>query len=213
MIQHLNLSGDLKFGKHKTISCAIQLEVDVHEDDDWGKPDPTYNPANYVDGVRVTGELSFDAGPIDSLDKHPVRPNALGELILRDVFPGDDSTKLNILVVEKTGCVDIIPKKVKRYFWLFFAVGKPIWDKLDIFPNNYRGVTMNRIFACTNFRGYWPVSVASVIVASDKAEAKQLLHRKLKEAKVNIENEDDWNLSEIDIQSKGAVILNDGAWQ
>jgi hypothetical protein len=211
MIQHLKLKGDLKFGQHKCISCNVELEVDTHEDDEWAEPDPNYNPDNYIDGVRVTGEFSFDAGPIDAWrDKHPIKPNAIGELMLRD---GDESSKLNILVVERTAVVDIVPKKIKRYFWLFFVVGKPIWDSLGIFPENYRGVKMNRVFACTDFRGYWPVGVASVIVAADKREAKTLLDQKLREAGIPIEGDGDYTLTEISTDKKGATILNNGDWQ
>ena len=209
MLQRLNLKGDLKFGQYKTISCNVQLEVDTHEDDEWAEPDPKYNPANYIDGVRVTGEFSFDTSPLDSREKHPIKNNAIGELILRD---GDESTKLNILVVERTASVDIVPKKIKRYFWLFFVVGKPIWDKLGIFPTNWKGVNMNKIYACTDFRGYWPVSVASVIVAADKREAKSLLDQKLREAGIHVED-CEYTLTEISIDKKGAVILNDGNWQ
>lgn len=211
MIQHLKLSGDLKFGQYKTISCNVQLEVATVDDDEWAEPDPNHNPADYVDGVRVTGEFSFDYSPLnDYREKHPVKPNAIGELVLRD---GDESTKLNILVVERTAAVDIIPKKIKRYFWLFFVIGKPKWDKLGIFPENYRGVNMNRVYACTDFRGYWPVGVASVIVAADKREAKRLLDQKLREAGIPIEGDGDYTLTEISIEQKGAVILNKGDWQ
>jgi len=210
MIQHLRLSGDLKFGQYKGISCAVHLQVDIHEDDEWAEPDPNYNPANYIDGVRVTGEFYFDTSPLGWNDKHPVEPNAIGELFVRD---GEESSKLNILVTEKSGESDLIPKKLKRYFWQFFVVGKPSWDKLKIFPENYRGANMNRLYACTDFRGYWPVGVASVIVATDKREARRLLNQKLEEAGIPIESGVDFNLTEINLQDKGAVILNNGDWK
>lgn len=209
MIQHLRLSGDLKFGQHKGIFCAVQLQIDIHEEDDWAESDPNYNPANYIDGVRVVGEFSFDTSPIVWADKHPVKPNAIGELIVRD---GEDSSKLNILITEKSGESDVVPKKIKRYFWQFFVIGKPSWDKLKIFPEKYRGINnMNRVYACTNFRGHWPVGVASVVVAIDKREARRLLTQKLQEAGISVE--DKLDLSEIDLQNKGAVILNDGDWK
>lgn len=209
MIQNLRLSGDLKFGQYKGISCSVQLQVDIHEDDEWAEPDPNYNPANYTDGVRVVGEFSFDTSPLGWSDKHPIKPNAVGELLVRD---GEDSSKLNILVTEKSGEADIIPKKVKRYFWQFFVIGKPSWDKLKIFPENYRGVkNMNRVYACTNFRGYWPVGVASVIVATDMRDARRLLNQKLQEVGISVEVE--FDLTEIDLQDKGAVILNNGDWK
>ena len=210
MIQHLKLPGELKFGQHKIISCDVQLQIDIYEDDDWAEPDPDYDPDYYHDGVRVTGEFSFDTSPIGWSDKHPIKSNAVGELLIRD---GKDTSKVHVLVTEKSGDVDLIPRQLKRYFWQFFAIGKPIWDKLNIYPDNYRGVNMNRIYACTNFRGYWPVGVASVVVAMDKREARRLLDQKLKAAGIPVETNGSYDLTEIDIQSKGVVILNDGEWQ
>jgi len=209
MIQHLQLLGDLKIGQYKAIYCDVQLQIDIHEDDDWAEPDPNYNPANYVDGVRVLGEFYFDTSPIGWSDKHPVKSNAVGELTVRD---GTETSKLTILITDKSGETDIIPKQLKRYFWQFFVIGKPNWDKLKIFPENYRGINnMNRLYACTNFRGYWPVGVASVIVAADKHEARRLLNQKLQEAGIPVEGELD--LTEIDLKNKGAVILNNGDWK
>ena len=142
MKQHLFFDGELKFGQYKTIFCKVELEIITIEDDDWAEPDPDYDPKQYIDGVRVTGEFSFDTSPIFE-DKHPVVPNAMGELILKD---GEDTTKMNILVVERNSVVQIKPKHINRYFWLFFAIGKPVWDKLRLYPENYRGINMNKIY-------------------------------------------------------------------
>lgn len=211
MKQHLRFSGDLKFGQFKGISCAVQLQIDTHEEDEWAEPDPDYDPTKYTDGVRVTGEFYFDTSPIAWNEKHPIKPNAIGELLVRD---GEDTSKLNILITEKSGESDLLHKKIKRYFWQFFVVGKPAWDKLKIFPDNYRGVNnMNRVFACTNFRGYWPVGVASVVVAIDKQEARRLLDQKLKETGIPVESDGSYDLTEINIRDKGAVILNNGEWK
>lgn len=210
MIQHFNFDGSLNIGKYKTISCAVQLEVTTIVDDDWAVDDGIpIDYTQFVDGVRVIGELSFDTSPIDFREKHPVKKSVVGELTLSD---GDDTTKINILLIEQSGAVDIIPRQIKRYFWQFFAIGKPVWDRLKIFPENYRGKNMNRIYSCTDFRGYWPVGVASVIVAMDKKEAKQLLMRQLRDAGIPKEGDGNYTLTEIDIQNKGVVILNDGKY-
>jgi hypothetical protein len=208
MIQHLQLPGDLKIGQHKSISCVAQLKIDIHYDDDWAEPDPNYDPSKYIDGVCIAGKFGFDTSPIGWMDKHPVKPNVVGELTLRD---GKENSKFNILITEKSEESYVVPKKIKRYFWQFFAIGKPIWDELDIFPKDYQGLNMNRLFACTNFRGYWPVSVASVVVASDKQEAKTLLLQKLKEQNIIVEV--DLELTEISLKEKSAVLLNDGDWK
>jgi hypothetical protein len=208
MIQHMKLNGSVKFGQYKAISCTVQLKIDIHEEDEWAEPDPHYNPSDYIDGVRVTGELFFDSSPLnDPREKHPIKPNAVGELTVRD---GDESSKLNIVVIERTGDSDVVPRKIKRYFWLFFVVGKPIRDALGIFPRDYRGVNMNRVYACTNFRGYWSTAVSSVVVASDRREAAQILKNKLQEAGIHFDEGVDLTFTEINIMNKGAVILNDG---
>lgn len=205
MIQQLKLPGDLKFGQHKSISCAVQLCIDTHDMDA-----PDYDPEKYYNGICVTGEFHFDTSPI-GYDKHPVKSNAIGELTIRD---GQDNSKLNILVTEKSGESVLLEQRLKRYFWQFFVIGKPTWDQLEIFPKDYQGLSkVNRIFACTNFRGYWPVGVASVVVASDKNEARELLDKKLKEAKIPVETGGEYDLVEIPLQEKGAVILNNGDWK
>lgn len=208
MLQHLTLNGDLKIGQYKTIFCKVQLEIAVVEDDDWADDIPI-DYSQFVDGVRVIGELSFDTSPIEWRDKHPVKKSVTAELMLND---GDNTTKINILLIEQSGAVDILPRQIKRYFWQFFAIGKPAWDKIGIFPANYRGRTMNRVYSCTDFRGYWPVGVSSVIVATDKKEAKRMLNAKLREAGIPMEGDGNYTLTEIDIQAKGVVILNDGKY-
>lgn len=211
MINHLKLIGEFKFGQHKTISCPVHLKIETYEEDDWAEAEFSCNSSDFIDGVRVSGELYFDSFPINPSEKHPIKPYAMGELLIRD---GEESSKLNILIIEKTSEVYVVTKKIKRYFWHFFVVGKPFWDGLKIFPSNYRGVKeMNRIYACTNFRGYWPVGVASVIVAVDKKEAKKLLDIKLKESGIVVDDGCEYELTEININNKGAVILNSGEWK
>jgi len=209
MLSYLLLDGELKIGQYKTIYCTVQLKIAVIEDDDWAKEQVAIDYSQFIDGVRVTGELSFDTSPIEWRDKHPVKKSTIGELLLSD---GDETTKINILLLDKSGEVDILHKQIKRYFWQFFAIGKPAWDKIKIFPDNYRGKTMNRIYSCTDFRGYWPVGVSSVIVASDKKEAKKMLDFSLREAGIPLEGDGDYTLNEIDIQKKSVVILNDGKY-
>lgn len=207
MITYHTFDGDLKIGQHKTINCTVQLEVAVRDDDEYAEYDPNDNPDNYVDGVRVTGELSFDTSPLQWQDKHPVRKGVTGQLILRHE---GDSTSFNVLLVEKTGEADIEPRKIKRYFWMFFAVGKPNFDKLEIFPKGYTGKKgMNKVFTCTDFRGIWPVGVSSVIVARDRQEARHLLDKALENAGIP-QDSIPYTLAELDLTKPGALLLNTG---
>lgn len=204
----MKLIGDLKFGHYKSIDCNVHLKIETYEEDDWAEPDPNYKADDYLDGMRVTGELYFDTSPITD-PKHPVRVNAVGEISVRDE---GTSSVLNVILVEKTGVVDIVPQKIKRYFWHFLVVGKPKIDSLEIFPKDYLGINMNKLYSCIDFRGYWPVQVASVVVAADKREARVLLDEKLKLAGIPIEDID-YTLTEINIRQKGATILNNGDWK
>lgn len=221
MITYLKqLSGNLQFGQYKSINCKVDLEIDQHEEDEWAKPDLNYNPDNYINGIRVTGEFNFDTSPIDWRTKHPVVLNAIGQLTIHQQIEDaplhlniSSSSKFNILITEKISEIDLVPKKIKRYFWQFFIVGKPVWDNINIFPNDYIGVKMNRIFYCTNFRGYWPASVSSVIVAKDKEDARQILTTQLKLLSIPIEDSDDFILDEINLNKREAIILNNGEWQ
>jgi hypothetical protein len=212
MICKYNLDGHLKIGLHKTIFCKVKFEIETIDlNDDWAELDPNINLNDYIDGVRAKGEFHFETSPINDCRDHPVAKNTLAELLLYDE---EESTKLNIFIVENISSVDVVPKKIKRYLWSFLPVGKPFFDKLNIFPKNYQGVkskkkSMNQIYSCTKFRAEWPVEVASIIIAQSKAEAKVLLNQKLREFGI-ISELDDYELTEIDIDQKGAIILNSG---
>ena len=69
---------------------------------------------------------------------------------------------------------------------------------------------MNRIFTCTNFRGYWNSAVASVIVAATVQEARKILIEKCKELKIPLEDENFYEFQEINLECKSATILADG---
>lgn len=209
MLQHLLLNGELKIGQHKSISCNVQLEVATLEDDEWADQTIPVDRDGFIDGVRVIGELSFDASPIFDSRDHPIQKGVLGELTLQEI---EESTKITVLFLEKSGVSDVVPKHIKRYFWQFAAVGKPFWDKIGIFPKNYRGKNMNRIYTCTDFGGPWP-GFSAIVVATDKVEAKRLLDAKFAEQKILAQGptgDGRYTLVEVDIQEKGAVVLCDG---
>jgi hypothetical protein len=210
MLQHYVFDGNLKIGPHKQIPVKVQLEVATLEDDEWADDQPAHNPDEYIDGVRMTGELSFDTSPITD-GKHPVQRNVVAELTVRHE---GESSRFNILLLERTGVVDVgqqpRPQAVKRYFWLFFAIGKPMSDGLELFPQGYRGRNMNRIYTCTDFRGYWPVGVASLIIAKDRTEAHRMLKQKLKEAGIPEEGDGKYTLEEVSIDKAGVFLLNKG---
>lgn len=209
--RNLKLPGEIKLGKHKSIHCQIHLKIQTYEYDERSNADIEYNPNDFIDGMRVFGEFYFDSSPIqfnDCKNSHPIKKNAVGELIIMD---GKDSTKINALITDFSGEINFLDNRIKRYFWQFVSIGKPSWDRLHIFPSDYRGVNMNRVYVCTDFRGeYWPVEVSSVIVAADKNEAKVILDNALRDAGIPLEGNGYYTITEVSLNQKNALILNNG---
>jgi hypothetical protein len=196
----------LNIGQHKTIDSSIHLEVRTRVEDEYGVPDPNDNPEHYTDGVRATGELSFDSWPLGWNDS-PVKVNSVGQLTILD---GSESTKLNVLFIQKNSEQTIIKDKQKRYFWLFYVLGRPIYDRIEIFPERFRGKLVNKVYTCTDFRGIWPIGVSSVVVAIDKVTAKRMLLDALKRAGIEQPEMNDLTLQELDLSKPGAFVLNTG---
>lgn len=203
MIRRLRLDGTLK-ANNKHYSCSVRMTIDTVVEDEWS--DEKIDLSGYIDGTKITGELSFESPHLDGINHLIIKPGK-AELTLRD---GDDTTKTIIYLIENTKTEQVIPLRLRRYYWLFYAVDKPFWDKLEIFPKKYRGINMNKIYTCTNFRGFQSTQVSSIIIAESKQEAKNLLIDSLNKAKIFIEDENYFEFEEIDIFTKGAIILNDG---
>src|SRR5581483_4184749 len=136
----------LNIGQHKTIDSSIHLEIKTRVEDEYADPDPNDKPEDYTDGVRATGELSFDSWPVDL--KHPVKTNAIGQLTVHD---GPDTSRFNVMFVQKNGEQTLMKDesrnivKLKRYYWLVYVIGRPITDGAEIFPEWYRGKLVNKV--------------------------------------------------------------------
>ena len=196
------LKGEAKFGQHKVVYCNVCLvvESDIAENDLYAEV------RQYSNIFKVTGQFSYECSPTDS---HPCEANTVGELTLIDNEDSSITTKFNILIVGKNTSMEIVPKKIRKYFWNFYVIGKPVWDKLEISPN--QGYQMNKVFTCLNFRGYYEVPVASIIVASTIQEARKMLIERLKESKIPLEEEHFYELQEIDLSQKSVDLLVDGS--
>lgn len=114
MQDRFTYSGSLSIGQHKSISVTATLKVEVIEDDEFGES-VSYNPIEYVNGVKIEGELFFDTSPLQQTYyedgrwvKHPVQKNAQAVLSLS--FE-NESSKFNILLTDKSGEVTLVPKK------------------------------------------------------------------------------------------------------
>lgn len=67
-----------------------------------------------------------------------------------------------------------------------------------------------KIFTCIDHDGHFPVGVASVIVAKDRREARQLLDKELKAHSLRLYTEKKYKLSEVSLKIAQALILRDG---
>lgn len=189
--------GRLKIGQYKTIELAVDLKVTTTRFD-------KYSPEESSDGVQAEGELSFESYPVDN--KHPVRLHTTGALTVLD---GKESSKFNIILMEKTGERVIVPNHIKKYFWLFCVLGEPIYDQLNLYPEWSRK-SMNKVFYCKDFRGIWPQGVSSIIVASHPEVAKNLLLDALK--KSGIAADEQLTIEELDLKTPHALVLNNGSF-
>lgn len=213
MQDQFTYSGNLSIGQHKSISVIATLRVEVIEDDEF-RESVAYNPAEYVNGVKIEGELFFDTTPLKTYYengryvKHPVQTNVQAVLSLS--FE-NEASRFNILLTDKTGEVTLVPQKLKRYFWNFLPIGNPFYDNLGIFPEQYRWPnTMNRVYICTDFRGVWPNGVSAVVVAPDKKQARELLGQQIRSSGLYEEGGDLFTLVELDTSKSQALILNRG---
>lgn len=64
-----------------------------------------------------------------------------------------------------------------------------------------------RLFACTDHPGFWPVGVASIVVAEDEQQATDLLLAALEARRLRVAS---FTLTEIDLTTPSAIILCDG---
>lgn len=64
-----------------------------------------------------------------------------------------------------------------------------------------------QVFTCTDHAGYWPVGVASVIVAPDEATARTMLDNALKLRKLDVTP---YTLQTISTDEAGTYVLRDG---
>jgi hypothetical protein len=212
MKQSLTYDGYLNIGKHKSINVTSTLRIEVIPDDEWSVVPTNYNSSEYLNGVKIEGELYFESFPIKnhyqngSWQSHHVKKGVLANLSLHK---GEEVSRFQIVLLENVSEISIVRDKVVRYYWTFLPIGNPLSDKLGIFPEQYRwNNQMNRVYFCKNFRGvHWPEEVASIVVAPDKKKARQLLDAELKILKIEKET---YDLIEIDTSKEKAVILVQG---
>ena len=189
---------ELKIGQHKTIFPKVYLELTRIVDDEFSEYVETPAP-------QVKGEFHFESFQIHARDHHPVQKNVQATLIL-GTHP---TSKFNIRIGEKVNEIVVVPDKVKKYCWLFDIVDV-VYDKLCIMDGIVnKNKAANRVFVSTNFRGFWPSEVASVVVAPNVQIARKLLDEELANKDIP-QSQVRYDLKEIDLNQSQATILASG---
>jgi hypothetical protein len=154
MLETYRLEGELEIAKYKTIDVKVKLEIESKE----------------KKVLKASGELFFDHTPIQWNDKHPVKASTTGVLTL---IQEGITSRFNILILDKVSEKDILPKQIKRYFWTFFVVGKPYFDRLELFPTNFGQInSMNKTFLCIDLPS--ALGNTGIVIASTEEQANSL---------------------------------------
>ena len=76
---------------------------------------------------------------------------------------------------------------------------------------NAKGKEM-KVYTCKDHDAHWPVGVASVIIANNEEEAKQLLDLALIEQGLGGFDDEPYTLEEMDITEPGVEMLCNGSY-
>ena len=152
----------LSINTQTSLHATVEMMIDVLEEDE--RKNLT---KEYVNGVKITGEISFE------LPFYGKEPFIKGFISSLQILVEDSGTNFNLILLEKTGEVDVLPKKIKRHFWSFSPIGNPIYDRLDIFPVQYKNPSkINRVYWLQDF------GKTIFVVASCKKEARELVAKR-----------------------------------
>lgn len=69
---------------------------------------------------------------------------------------------------------------------------------------------MKKVFICTDHDGFYPVGVASIIIAANIGQAKRLLNKELIQRGLKPFKEEPYTLQEINLNISEAWIMLDG---
>lgn len=69
-----------------------------------------------------------------------------------------------------------------------------------------------RLFVCTDHDLHYPVGCASVVLAEDEEQARDLLDAQLRKHGLKGHADEPYTLQELDLSTPQAVVLNDGEY-
>jgi len=215
-----NFKGRLKVNAYKSMDCDVQMHVSVLEDDPWesladkNKLNTIYPIDQYVDGIRVAGELSFFDQISSPMKISRGTGAGMSESVELELYYSDEpniTSRIKIVFLEKTATIRIQGNyNENKIYWQFCIIGTPLADGMNIFPDDFTGSNTLKVYSCNDFRGVWPYPVSSIIVASNVKEAKRILLHELNRAGIPIEDSGHFTFIKLDLSKSGCFILNDG---
>lgn len=178
-IKNYQLLGSLLSSSNKKIECKVQISISVLDDDVYNEQEIT-NSNEYIDGLRLIGELSF-------LDGNPPSHSFSNNQSKLKVYYEDEPlllSEFNIILLQKTGSSECIKNDTRRYFWQFTNLGTPICDGLSLFPPNYSGANKKRFFLVSYV--YDNINKGYGIVATNKSwEIRKTISKSISPVKLN----------------------------
>lgn len=150
----------------KSYHCKTELNIKYQTDKDAS--------IEFVDGLQITGVLSFIDLRIDRSFKRPkeLPASTTGHLSLYD---GSGFCKIEILLVEDLE----FDHDNQVYKSDFICFKKPYFDTMGIFPEDFTGEIMN-IYYSVDFLGYWTKNASAIVVAKDEDMAKEIIYNRAK---------------------------------
>ncbi len=195
---HTFKNAHFQVGIQKTEHVDVTFEVLTPNDDD----EFAISMDDGIHEAQLRGEMEVDV----YFDDVKYKSGTVGTLSLS----ADQSSKFHIVLFDRIDSKTITPQKHKKHVWLFQAVGRPIYDRLGLFPEVFR-MAILKVYTVTDFQGHSFLPVASVVVAKNQEEARQLMDEKLLAANLMSKQEFEYTLEEVNVTQPSATILVDGS--
>lgn len=153
--------GHLKLERVAFEVSSVEFSVDMWESD-------TQPPqGEFIDGVRLLGVLAYDVW----FNNQKVGKHRQGELTVQDPDYTDDKTTFRVILMELKDTKIMVPNKHKRHLWMFAGLGRPLHDKIGIFPQDCLHPRL-KIFLVPEFVGYFNISGYGIVIAKDDNDAR-----------------------------------------
>lgn len=166
--------GRLRLPKFEIDVSPVEFEIDVWEDDLFSEETPPPQ-GEYIDGTRLIGTLTAD---VWFNSPKITGKNVIGELQLTDPDYPDDRTCIRVMLLDVQEVLFVIPDKHKRHVWSFIGLGRPLHDKIGIFPERCSKPRL-KMFLVPDFVGYFNIQGNGIVVAQDNGTAKGMFDQAL----------------------------------